>query len=114
MLANVSTSTIVLKGRFENADERLTPGQFLEVTLPTTHLANAVSVPSAALQNSDKGDFVFVAGADGKAHQRYISAGPASAGRIVINSGLRAGERVVTDGQLLLTDGISVRASDGA
>lgn len=111
---DASTSTIVLKGRFENTDGRLTPGQFLEVTLPTGRLANAVSIPSSALQNSDKGDFVFVAGADGKAHQRYISAGPTSAGRIVVNQGLQAGELVVTDGQLLLTDGTSVRATAGA
>lgn len=111
---DTSTSTIVLKGRFENKDGRLTPGQFLEVTLPTARLANAVSIPSSALQNSDKGDFVFVAGADGKAHQRYVSAGPTSAGRIVVNQGLQAGELVITDGQLLLTDGTSVHASTGA
>lgn len=109
-----STSTIVLKGRFENAGGRLTPGQFLQVKLPTTRLINAINVPASALQSSDKGDFVFVAGVDGKAHQRYVSVGPASAGRVVINKGLQAGEQVVTDGQLLLTDGIAVHPSDNA
>jgi len=108
-----STGTIVLKGRFENAGGRLTPGQFLQVSLPTSRLRRVVSVPAAALQNSDKGDFVFVVGADGKAHQRYLSAGPASAGRIVINQGLQAGERVVTDGQLLLTEGTAVHTAEG-
>ena len=108
-----TTSTIVLKGRFENASGRLTPGQFLQIKLPTRRLDHVVSVPTAALQSSDKGDFVFVIGDDGKAHQRYLSAGPSSAGRIVIDKGLHAGERVVTDGQLLLTDGTPVLASSG-
>lgn len=108
-----TTGTIVLKGRFDNAGDRLTPGQFLQVKLPTRRLDRVVSVPASALQNSDQGDFVFVVGVDGKAHQRYLSAGPASAGRIVIQKGLQAGERVVTDGQLLLTEGTAVHVSDG-
>ncbi|BDU21535.1 efflux RND transporter periplasmic adaptor subunit [Dyella sp. GSA-30] len=108
-----TTGTIVLKGRFENGDDRLTPGQFLQVKLPTRRLNHVVSVPASALQSSDKGDFVFVVGVDGKAHQRYLAAGPGSAGRIIVNKGLQAGERVVTDGQLLLTDGTAVHASGG-
>ena len=108
-----TTGTIVLKGRFANVDDRLTPGQFLQVKLPTRRLDRVVSVPVSALQSSDKGDFVFVVGVDGKAHQRYLTAGPSSAGRIVVNKGLQAGERVVTDGQLLLTDGTAVLAADG-
>lgn len=111
---DAGTSTIVLKGRLENADGRLTPGQFMQVSLPTVHLADVVSMPAEALQSSDKGNFVFVIGNDGKAHQRFVDIGPASAGRIVINRGLEANERVVTDGQLLLSDGSPVRAAHDA
>ncbi|OOG46668.1 efflux RND transporter periplasmic adaptor subunit [Rhodanobacter sp. C01] len=106
---DVNTSTIVLKGRFENTDGRLTPGQFMQVSLPTVHLLSVVSMPAQALQSSDKGNFVFVIGADGKAHQRFVGIGPTTSGRIVIEHGLEAGERVVTDGQLLLSDGSAVR-----
>lgn len=109
---DVNTSTIVLKGRFENTDGRLTPGQFMQVSLPTARLKNAVSMPEEALQSSDKGNFVFVVGADGKAHQRFVTIGPTAAGRIVIQQGLEAGERVVTDGQLQLADGSDVRVAD--
>jgi membrane fusion protein, multidrug efflux system len=110
---DVNTSTIVLKGRFENTDGRLTPGQFMQVSLPTSHLVDAISMPAQALQSSDKGNFVFVIGADGKAHQRFVDVGPTTDGRIVIDQGLQAGERVVMDGQLQLSDGSAVRVADG-
>jgi multidrug efflux system membrane fusion protein len=102
---DASTGTIVLKARFDNADYRLTPGQFVQVSLPTTRLVNVVSVPVHALQSSTNGNFVFVLGADGKVQQRPVTAGPTSAGRTVIDKGLQGGEQVVTEGQMLLVDG---------
>ena len=110
---DVNTSTIVLKGRLENVAGRLTPGQFMQVSIPTQHLTNAVSMPAQALQSSDKGNFVFVIGADGKAHQRFVEIGPTAEDRMVITQGLQAGERVVTDGQLSLSDGSLVRVAEG-
>jgi len=102
---DASTGTIVLKARFDNADHRLTPGQFVQVSLPTARLHNVVSVPVHALQSSTSGSFVFVLGADGKVRQRPVTAGPTSAGRTVIDKGLQGGEKVVTEGQMLLVDG---------
>jgi multidrug efflux system membrane fusion protein len=110
---DTSTGTIVLKARFDNADRRLTPGQFVQVMLPTTRLANVVSVPVHALQSSTNGSFVFVLGADGKVQQRYVTTGPTSAGRTVIDKGLKGGERVVTEGQMLLVDGSAATARQG-
>lgn len=102
---DATTGTIVLKARFDNAEHRLTPGQFVQVSLPTTRLADVVSVPVQALQSSSSGSFVFVLGADGKVQQRYVTTGPISAGRSVIDKGLTAGEQVVIEGQMLLIDG---------
>lgn len=110
---DATTGTIVLKGRFDNADARLTPGQFVQVILPTARIANAVSVPVEALQSSSKGSFVFVLGHDGKVQQRYITPGPTAAGRAVIDKGLEAGEQVVTEGQMLLVDGSRARVKTG-
>ena len=104
-----TTGTITLKGRFDNDDAMLVPGQFVEVTLPTQRLLDAVSVPAEALQTSDKGAFVFVVDAEGKARQRYVEPGPSTAGHTVIGKGIEAGEHVVTDGQLSLTEGSRVR-----
>ena len=106
-----STGTIVLKARFDNADARLTPGQFVQVTLPTTRLANVVSVPVQALQSAARGDFVFVLGRDGTVAQHYVSTGPVANGRMVISKGVAAGEQVVTEGQMLLVDGAHARVA---
>jgi multidrug efflux system membrane fusion protein len=110
---DVNTSTIVLKGRLENPGGRLTPGQFMQVSIPTEHLVNAVTMPAQALQSTDKGNFVFVIGANGEAHQRFVDIGPTTEGRMVVTQGLQAGERVVTDGQLSLGDDTLVRIADG-
>jgi multidrug efflux system membrane fusion protein len=109
---DASTSTITLKARFDNADDRLTPGQFVNVTLPTTRIADAVSVPVIALQNSSSGSFVFVYKSDGTIEQRPVSAGTSTADRVVIDKGLAAGEQVVVDGQLLLVNGSHARLSN--
>jgi multidrug efflux system membrane fusion protein len=110
---DATTGTIVLKGRFANADGRLTSGQFAEVTLPTTRLSDAVSIPVVALQSSTAGTFVFVVKADSTVEQRTITTGATSADRVVVDKGLQAGERVVTEGQMLLVDGARVRLDKG-
>jgi multidrug efflux system membrane fusion protein len=110
---DATTGTIVLKGRFANADGRLTSGQFAEVTLPTTRLADAISIPVVALQSSTAGTFVFVVKPDHTVEQRTIVTGATSADRVVVDKGLQAGERVVTEGQMLLVDGARVRVDKG-
>lgn len=105
---DATTGTIVLKARFGNLDHRLTPGQFVQVILPTTRLAGVVSVPVEAMQSSTSGNFVFVVGADHTVQQRPVTTGPTSGGRTVIDKGLTPGELVVTEGQMLLVDGSSV------
>ena len=108
---DTTTGTIVLKGRFENHDLQLTPGQFVQVNLPTTHLNNVVSVPVEALQSSSKGSFVFIVGADNKVQQRYVTTGTISGQHAVIDKGVSAGETVVIDGQMLLVDGVAVQVA---
>lgn len=102
---DTTTGTIQLKASYANADDRLTPGQFVQVTLPTAKLHDVVTVPATALQNSPQGSFVFVLDADGRVQQRMVTTGSGNGARIVIAKGLAGGEDVVTDGQMLLTDG---------
>lgn len=110
---DTSTGTIQLKAVYPNADEQLTPGQFVEVNLPTARLSQVVTVPVVALQNSPAGSFVFVVDATGTVQQRMVTAGVSSGERVVISKGLNGGEQVVTDGQLLLVDGAHVRVLAG-
>jgi multidrug efflux system membrane fusion protein len=108
---DTTTSTITLKARFDNADDQLTPGQFVNVTLRTARISHAISVPAIALQNSSTGTFVFVYKPDGTIEQRAVTVGTSTADRVVIDKGLAAGEQVVVEGQMLLVDGSHARVS---
>jgi multidrug efflux system membrane fusion protein len=108
-MVDPTTGTINLKAEFENADNRLWPGQFARVTLKMSVQANAVVAPSSAVQMSQKGPFVYVVGADMKAEMRPVKTGDTLNDQTVILEGLKAGEKVVTDGQLLVAPGVEVK-----
>ena len=103
-----STGTIQLKATFANGENALWPGQFVNVALTLTRQAGALVVPSQAVQSGQKGAYVFVVKADQTVETRPVVPGSADGPDVVITSGLRAGERVVTDGQLRLAPGVRV------
>jgi multidrug efflux system membrane fusion protein len=103
-----TTGTIKLKGTFENPDNRLWPGQFVNVALTLTTHPNAVVAPSQAVQTGQVGQYVFVVRQDMTAEYRPVVAGDNVAGETVIQKGLVAGETLVTDGQLRLVPGMKV------
>ncbi|MGH9352378.1 MAG: efflux RND transporter periplasmic adaptor subunit, partial [Terriglobia bacterium] len=105
---DTSTGTILLKGTFPNPQRRLWPGEFVNVILNLSSQANAVVAPSAAIQAGQKGQFVYVVQADHTAAYRPVTPGSVYKGKTVIEKGLKAGETVVTDGQLLLYPGAKV------
>lgn len=110
---DLQTGTIKLKGTFKNTDRRLWPGQFVDVTLRLTTLPAAVVVPSQAVQTGQKGQYVFVIKPDGSVEDRPVTAGITLPGATVIDKGVGAGERVVTDGQLRLVPGAKVEVKPG-
>ena len=103
-----ATGTIKLKGEFVNADRRLWPGQFVNATLVLHTQPNAIVVPSQAVQNGQQGQFVFVIKDDKTVEMRPVTVNRSSSGQSIIDVGLKAGERVVTDGQLRLVPGSRV------
>lgn len=103
-----STGTIQLKATFENTENALWPGQFVNVALTLTRQTGAVVVPAQAVQSGQQGQYVFVVKADQTVEARPVVPGPAAGTDVVIASGLAAGERVVTDGQLRLVPGARV------
>lgn len=105
---DTTTGTLLLRARFENADERLWPGQFLNVTLTLGQLTNATVVPSPAVQTGQNGEFVFVVKPDATVEKRPVTLGPVRGAETVIQSGVKPGEKVVTDGQLRLVPGSKV------
>ncbi|HKV55572.1 MAG TPA: efflux RND transporter periplasmic adaptor subunit [Candidatus Binataceae bacterium] len=104
-----TTGTILLKGLFQNENRRLWPGEFVNATLTLNEIPGAILIPTQAIQNGQNGAFVFIVDRAMKAQARPVVAGAAYGGDTIIEHGVAAGETVVTDGQLLLGPGASVR-----
>jgi multidrug efflux system membrane fusion protein len=113
-----STGSIRIKGTFTNTnkEKQLWPGQFVNVILTLTTQPNAVVVPSQAIQTGQEGQYVFVVKEDLTVEFRPVVAGRTINGETVIQKGLRADEKVVTDGQLRLYPGakVEIKTSDSS
>lgn len=107
-----STGTIKLKGTFANPDRKLWPGQFVRVTLRLTTKDDAIVIPNQAVQTGQDGTFVYVVKADRTVESRPVTTGGRVDQDLVIEKGLRAGEVVVTEGQLRLAPGSRVQLRD--
>ena len=103
---DASTGTIQLKATFANTDNALWPGQFVEAVL-TLSSRTAMVVPSQAIQPGQQGPYVFVVKPDLRVEARKVEPGQRLE-RDTIVSGLKVGERVVTDGHLRLIPGAKV------
>jgi multidrug efflux system membrane fusion protein len=106
-----TTGTVKMKARFANTDERLLPGQFVNIQLTLQTLAHATTIPTAAVNQGPNGSFAYVIGADQKVSMRPIKVGWTQGTTAVISSGLTPGETVVIDGQMSLSAGSVVKIS---
>lgn len=111
---DLTTGTIKLKATFDNAAHVLWPGQFADVKLTLKSQPNAIVVPTAALQTSQNGTYVYVVNQDLTAQPQPVKVGWNVGEDTVITSGLQPGQRVVTDGQLRLTPGAKVDIKSGS
>jgi len=100
-----TTGTIRIKGTFPNTDRRLWPGQYVNVTVTLSMDPKAIVVPSVAVQAGQQGSYVFVVNAEQKVDLRPVTVGRTNATETVIESGLKPGETIVTDGHLRLVPG---------
>ncbi|KWT91888.1 RND transporter [Candidatus Magnetominusculus xianensis] len=105
---NTQTGMIKLKAVFENKDKYLWPGQFLNVVLTLTTEPDALVVPVSAVQVSQQGQYVFVVKDDMTVATSIVKVAREFGNELVIESGVSAGETVVTDGQLKLKPGFKV------
>jgi membrane fusion protein, multidrug efflux system len=96
------TGTVRLKAEFRNEDNALWPGQFVPVKIRIMMRRNIVALPSATIQRGPEGLYVWVVGADKKAKMAPIKAGPAQDDKIIIESGIKPGDRIITAGQYRL------------
>lgn len=106
-----TTNTVKLRASFANADERLWPGQFVNIALTLGTDANALVVPDAAVKAGPDGSYVFVIKPGNRARQQAVTVVRSVDGDSMISKGLSVGETVVTDGQSRLADGTLVKVS---
>ena len=103
-----TTGTIRLKGTFPNEENRLWPGQFVDVVVILDTQKDATVVPSQAVQTGQEGPYAFVVTPELTAEYRKLIVGRSLNGETVVAEGLKPGERVVTDGYLRLVPGAKV------
>jgi len=105
---DTSTSTVLLKATFANEDERLWPGQFVEVTVILGEEPDRIVCPAPAVQTGQEGQYVFVVTQDRTVELRPVKVNRMDEQDAVIDDGLAPGETVVTDGQLRLVPGATI------
>lgn len=104
-----TTGTIRLKATFENADERLWPGEFVNVRLILNVRKGAPTVPAETVQEGPEGKYVYIIKPDDTVARREVEVSAVQDGIAVIDKGLQPGDKVVVDGQYRLTEGARIR-----
>lgn len=111
---DTTTGAIQLKATFPNKDVALWPGLFVNVALTLTEQPDVVVIPTRAIQMGQEGNYVFVVTAQNTADYRPVNLGLTVGDEVVVEKGVSAGEKVVTDGQLRLFPGALVKVVESS
>ena len=109
-----ATASYKLKASFPNTDEKLWPGEFINVRIQIETRPQAIVVPNTAVQRGPKGQFVWALTDKNTAVSKPIQTGPMTGDITIVESGVSAGDRVVTGGQYKLKANSPVSISDKA
>ncbi len=109
-----ATGTLRLKAIFEYSDNALFPNQFVNTRLLVDTKKGALIVPTAAVQRGPTSTFVYAVKADDTVEQRTVVVGPSEGTETAIESGLKVGELVVTDGIDKLQPGAKIAVREKA
>jgi multidrug efflux system membrane fusion protein len=108
---NPATATINYKAKFENRDDVLWPGQFVNLRIQLEIRRNVIAVPVTAVQQAPDGPYAFVVGGDRIVQKRPLKVGVLNKTTAIIDGGLQAGEQIVTDGQYRIQAGSKVEVA---
>ena len=97
-----------LRASFPNTDGRLTDGQTVRVILEEKQAAKVVMVPQSVIASDQSGYYLYVVNRDDKAEQRRIKVGAERDGLVVVEDGLKEGEKVIVQGQQRVRPGMTV------
>jgi multidrug efflux system membrane fusion protein len=104
--------TVLLRATVPNEDRYLWPGQYVNVALTLKVLKDALVVPSQTVQLGGKGTYLFVVKPDNTVEQRLVPQGIRYQDLVVVPDGVQAGETVVVEGQIALTNGTKVNPKE--
>jgi multidrug efflux system membrane fusion protein len=108
-----TTGSIQLKANFDNKSNTLWPGELVNARLLVDVRHNGLTVPAAVVQEGSKGPYAYVVNPDSTVSIRPIKVAQISDGQALIDSGLKANEQVVVDGQYKLQPGTRVAILHG-
>lgn len=108
---DTETGTLQARAVVKNPDHRLVPGQFVRATVTGLTLNDAIVIPEAAVMQGPQGQFVYTINGSGKAEVRPVQLDRQTEGGWIVSSGLRAGDRLVTEGVIKVRPGSPVTAS---
>lgn len=108
------TGTIKVRASFPNASNRLRPGQFARVRVAAEERPDAILVPQVAVLELQSAKYVLVVGADNKISQRTVQVSERYEDSYIVVDGLKAGERVVTEGVQKVRPGMVVNPTTNA
>jgi len=95
---NASTGTVLLRGKFENPEYILMPGQYVTVKIKSNMKKKYLIIPQAAIQEALGGEFVLVVNKQNIVEYKNIKTGYRFDCNVVVKEGLTAGEQVITQG----------------
>jgi multidrug efflux system membrane fusion protein len=106
-----TTGTIRVKATFPNTHQRLWPGEFVTARVLVQMHKQALTIPAAALQRGPDGMFAYVIDANSTVSVRALKVTLLDENTVIVDSGLTAGERVVTSNLYRLQPGALVRTN---
>ena len=109
---NAQTATMAVYAKTDNPDNRLVPGNYVNVTVSLDKLHPVLSVPQTSVSQDATGQYVMTVTPDNTVVQKYITTGDMVNGKYIVVSGLEEGDRVVTMGQQRLQNGMKVNVSE--
>jgi membrane fusion protein, multidrug efflux system len=106
---DIKTGTLRIRAEFRNSAKVLRPGMFARINVDVGARPNSVLVPERAVTELQGKNFVWIIGPDNKATQRAIKTGDALSGYVLIQEGIKPGDRIVVEGLQKVREGALVQ-----
>jgi len=106
---DAKTGTLEVQARFPNPERTILPGQFGRIKVQIDERKDAIAVPQKAVQQLQSMQAVYTVGSDNRVSMRAVTTGYRFGSQWLIEQGLRAGERVIVEGQLKVRPGVLVK-----